>query len=71
MNLDRLREWLINQGVSAEELDQFIESPIIRDIGEGLKLSLINDDSIGEMLVMILQRLDSIEARLTKLEGGN
>jgi hypothetical protein len=70
MNLDRLREWLINQGVSAEELDQFIESPIIRDIGEGLKLSLINDDSIGEMLVLILTRLDDIEARLTKLEGG-
>jgi hypothetical protein len=70
MNLDRLREWLINNGVPEEELDQFIESPIIRDIGEGLMLSLINDDSIGEMLVMILQRLDSIEARLTKLEGG-
>lgn len=71
MNLDRLREWLIAKGVPAEELDQFIESPIIRDIGEGLELSLINDDSIGEMLVMILQRLDDIETRLTKLEGGN
>ena len=70
MNLERLREWLINKGIPAEELDQFIESPIIRDIGEGLQLSLINDDSIGEMLVMIMMRLDDIEARLTKLEGG-
>ena len=71
MNMDRLREWLIQQGVSPEELDKFIESPIVRDIGEGLALSLMNDDSIGEMLVMVMMRLDDIEARLAKLEGGN
>ncbi|MCU7525664.1 MAG: hypothetical protein HF308_14395 [Ignavibacteria bacterium] len=70
MNLDRLREWLIQRGIPAEELDQFVESPIVRDIGEGLALSLMNDDSIGEMVVELLIRVDMLEQRVAELEGG-
>lgn len=70
MNLDILREWLISKGIKAEELDQFIESPIIRDIGEGLALSLMNDDDIGQMIVMLLTELEDVKARLKALEGG-
>jgi hypothetical protein len=70
LNLERLREWLIQKGIPAEELDQFVESPIIRDIGGGLLLSLQNDDDIGQMLVMIMMQLDDIQSRLEALEGG-
>lgn len=71
MNLDRLREWLIQKGIPAEELDEFIESPIVRDIGEGLALSLMNDDSIGEMIVMLLMEIEELKLRIQTLEGGN
>jgi hypothetical protein len=70
MDLDRLREFLIQKGIKAEELDSFVEMPVIRDIGEGLALSLMNDDNIGEMLVTIMMQLDDIQTRLAKLEGA-
>jgi hypothetical protein len=70
MELDRLREFLIQKGIKAEELDSFVEMPVIRDIGEGLALSLMNDDNIGEMLVTIMMQLDDIQTRLAKLEGA-
>lgn len=71
LDLDRLREWLINKGVSPEELDEFIEAPIIQHIGEGLALSLMNDDDIGQMIVMLMMRIDELETRINQLEGGN
>lgn len=70
MNLDNLRDWLIQKGIPAEELDKFIESPVIRDIGGGLLLSLQNDDDIGQMLVQLMMQLDIISARLDALEKG-
>lgn len=71
MDMEALRAWLISKGVPAESLDNISEPPVIRDIGEGLTLSLINDDDIGEMLVMIMIRQDELEARIAALEGGN
>lgn len=71
MNLDRLREWLISKGISAEELDEFVESPIVRDIGEGLALSLMNDDNIGEMVMTLMMEIEELKLRISVLEGGN
>lgn len=70
MDMVALREWLIAKGIRAEELDQVIEPPVIRDIGEGLTLSLINDDDIGEMLVQIMIKQEEQDARIAALEGG-
>lgn len=69
MNLERLREWLLQNGISEEELDAFIESPIIKDVGEGLTLSLMNDDMIGMDVMFLMMRIDELEQRLAKLEG--
>lgn len=69
MNLDNLRDWLIQKGISAEELDRFVENPVIRDIGMGLLLSLQNDDDIGQMLVNIMMQLDDLDTRLKALEA--
>lgn len=71
MDLEVLREWLIQKGVPAEELDEFVEQPIIRDIGEGLALSLKNDDDIGQMLVMLMMEMEALKERVLQLEGGN
>jgi hypothetical protein len=70
-NLERLREYAIRKGVPAEEFDGFVESPIIRDIGEGLALSLMNDDSIGEMLVMMMMEIEDLKGQVAELKGGN
>jgi hypothetical protein len=69
-NLENLREWLIQRGVPVEELDNIEEPPVINDIGNGLMLSLQNDDDIGNVLVMIMMKQDELEARIAALEGG-
>jgi hypothetical protein len=71
MDLHALREWLIANGKTPEELDEFMELPVIRDIGDGLLLSLQNDDDIGNTLIMLMMRIDELEARVAQLEGGN
>lgn len=71
MDMNIIREWLIQHGISAEELDQISEPPVIRDIGEGLLLSLQNDDDIGNTLVMLLTKIDELETRIAVLEGGS
>jgi hypothetical protein len=71
MELNILREWLIQKGVDAEYLDQIEEAPVIRDIGQGLLLSLQNDDDIGNMLVSLMMQIDELQARISVLEGGN
>jgi hypothetical protein len=70
MELNILREWLIQKGVDAEYLDQIEEAPVIRDIGQGLLLSLQNDDDIGNMLVSLMMQIDELQARISVLEGG-
>lgn len=70
MDLERIREWLIQKGIPEQELNELQESPIIRDIGQGLTLSLINDDEIGQMIVMLMMRVDELEQRVLTLEGG-
>lgn len=70
MDLDRLREWLISQGIDAEELDAFVETRLIKDIGEGLALSLMNDENLGLDVFMLMLRMDELEQRLQALEGS-
>ncbi|MFC4103593.1 hypothetical protein [Paenibacillus xanthanilyticus] len=62
-----IREWLIQNGISPEELDHFEELPVIRDVGEALTLSLQNDDDIGQMLVAMLMRMDEQDAQIAAL----
>lgn len=70
-NLSELREWLIQKGVPPEHLDSFEEAPVIRDIGQGLLLSLQNDDDIGGTLVMLLDMVFALQVRVETLEGGS
>lgn len=75
VEMDVIREFLINNGIDPEELDKFAEPLIIRDLGEGLALSLMNDEVIGMDLVMLMMQVEEmrmmLEARIAKLEGGN
>jgi hypothetical protein len=73
-DMESIRSWLISKGIPAAELDEFVELPIIKDIGEGLALSLMNDEMIGMDVLMLMMRMEEMEsnllARIAKLEGG-
>lgn len=71
MDLEQIREFLIQQGIPVSELDEIKESPIIRDIGHALTVSLINDDSIGFDLFGMMIRIEELEQKVAQLEGGN
>jgi hypothetical protein len=71
MDLEILREWLIQNGVSAEELDEVKTPPALDDIANTLVLALQNDDQLGELIVMLLSEIESLKARVSALEGGN
>lgn len=64
-----LREWLIANGVPSEELDHASVPPVLDDIGNGLMLSLQNDDDIGNLLVMLLMENEDLTARIAALEA--
>lgn len=71
MNMEAMREWLISKGIPAEELDEVVEPPVIRDIGEALTLSLQNDDMIGAVLVEMMMQIAELQERVTLMEGDN
>ena len=68
--MEAVREFLIQQGIDPQELDEFIEVPVIRDVGEGLALSLMNDEMIGMDIVGLYMIIGSLEERIAELEGG-
>lgn len=69
MDLKTMREWLIQHGADPADLDTLEEAPVIQDIGEGLMLSLQNDDDIGQMLVMLMMQIDELTQRIQTLEA--
>jgi hypothetical protein len=80
MNLTPRQEAIIKKaGKTIEDFKRDMEeipsSPINRnvidDIGEGLMLSLQNDDQIGLDLFKIMIRVEELEQRVAELEGGN
>lgn len=71
MDLETLREWLIANGIPANELDDVAEPPVIRDIGEALTLSLQNDDMIGTVLVEMMMQIAELQGEIAALKGGN
>lgn len=68
--METIREFLIQRGIDPAELDEFIEAPVIRDVGEGLALSLINDEMIGQDIIMLMMAIEELSLQVKKLEGG-
>jgi hypothetical protein len=71
MDLETLREWLIQNGVSEQELDEVKPPPVLEDIGQTLLITLQNDNQLGELMVMLLAEIESLKARVSALEGGS
>jgi hypothetical protein len=71
MDLEVLREWLVQNGIDEKELDEVKTPPALDDIANTLVLALQNDDQLGELIVMLLSEIESLKARVSALEGGN
>lgn len=70
MDLGALREWLIQNGVSAEELDEVKPPPVLDDLANTLIIALQNDDQLGELIVMLLSEIESLKQRVEALENA-
>ncbi|RAS75257.1 hypothetical protein [Priestia endophytica] len=80
-----LKEFLIQNGVNPKELDNVSPPPVIEDLGkalalatvnnqqlgEALALAMVNNQQMGEALALSMQKIDSLENRVKKLEGGS
>ena len=70
MDLETLREWLIQNGVSAEELDEVKPPPALDDIGQTLLITLQNDNLLGDLMAMLLAEIESLKQRVEALENA-
>ena len=70
MDLGALREWLIQNGVSAEELDEVKPPPALDDLANTLIIALQNNDQLGELIAMLLSEIESLKQRVEALENA-
>ncbi|STO12892.1 Uncharacterised protein [[Flavobacterium] thermophilum] len=70
MDLETLREWLIQNGVSAEELDEVKTPPALEDIANTLVIAIQNNDQLGELIVMLLSEIESLKQIVEALENA-
>lgn len=71
MDLEMLREWLIQNGIDEKELDEVNPPPALNDLANTLVLALQNNDQLGELIAMLLSEIESLKARVSAIEGGN
>lgn len=71
MDLETLREWLIQNGVDEKELDEVKPPPALNDLANTLVFAFQNNDQLGELIVMLLSEIESLKARVNAIEGGN
>jgi len=70
MDLGALREWLIQNGVSAEELDEVKPPPVLDDLANTLIIALQSNDQLGELIAMLLSEIESLKQRVEALENA-
>lgn len=70
MELETLREWLIQNGVSAEELDEIKPPPALDDLANTLIIALQSNDQLGELIAMLLSEIESLKQRVEALENA-
>lgn len=70
MDWETLREWLIQNGVPAEELNEVSELPVLTDIGNALVLLMTNTDNIGQAMVQMAMDISKLKSRLEALDNA-
>lgn len=70
MDMEILREWLIQNGIPTEELDDVHELPVLTDIGNAIVLLMTNTDNIGQAMVKMAMDLSKLKSRVEALENA-
>jgi hypothetical protein len=69
-DLGILREWLIQNGVDPEELDNVKPPQGIEDIANILLIALQNTDELATVITMLLMEIESLKQRVEALENA-
>jgi hypothetical protein len=70
MDLETLREWLIQNGIDEKELDEVKPPPALDDLANTLVIALQNNDELANVVMLLLTKIDSLEQRLEELENA-
>lgn len=60
MDLERVREWLIQNGVSPDELDNVEEPAALEDLGQTLMVTLQNDNQLGQLVMSLFLQVNDL-----------
>jgi hypothetical protein len=78
MDMDLIRDWLIQQGVSPEELDKHEEPKALSDIGNAILFTLQNDNQIADLTMSLFMQVNDLagmviqlQTELEELKNGN
>ncbi|WP_350300587.1 hypothetical protein [Peribacillus frigoritolerans] len=58
--MDVMREFLINKGVSPEELDKVVEPKVIKDLGNSLVSTFQSTDQLGVLVMSLFLQMNDL-----------
>lgn len=73
MDLQSLRDWLIQNGIPEHELNEVKEPQALSDIGTTLMITLQNDNQLGDLVMSLFMQVNDLATMVmqlqTELEG--
>jgi regulator of replication initiation timing len=66
--LEIIREWLIQNGVPQEELDEVKTPPALDDMANTILIALQNTDELGTVITMLLMENESLKMEIESLK---
>jgi hypothetical protein len=67
--LERLREYLIQNGVSPDELDKVTEPEALSDIGNALVVTFQNDNQLGDLVMSLFMQVNDLAMMVMQLQS--
>jgi len=70
MDLEILKQWLIQNGIDEQELNNIEVPPVLNDLANYLKITLENNDELGSLIINLLIEIENIKRRIEVLENA-
>jgi vacuolar-type H+-ATPase subunit D/Vma8 len=70
MDLEILKQWLIQNGIDEKELDEVKPPPALDDMANTILIALQNTDELGTVITMLLSEIESLKQRVEALENA-
>lgn len=68
MKLEHLREFLIKNGIPAEELDNVQEPAALADLGNALIFTFQNDNQLGDLVMSLFMQVNDLAMLVVQLQ---